>query len=267
MCLFAEAKDNASHPALDAQTLVVPGLSHSPGLSPIVDRAMNLDTRTSIGRSGTGITQQWALPSHYFAGFRRQVPYAEEVNDVSSAFCCGLTGLPTSDLFIDLKDGASSMVFNYRGDLWGQMRGPGTLTLGAGVLWTFAPNYREAIRQYYKALLSAGIIRKKENSARKNAAALAPQWCTWGEQVAFHKENRMDEELAGAGLSASLKLPVCRLACLSVDLSWEGKLGSLEHSTERLPHFEQFLDRVRADGHRIGMWAAPCAAKNPRPSD
>ncbi len=260
--LFAEGTGDATHPALDAQTMVVPGLSHSPGLSPIVDRAMNLDTRTSIGRSGTGITQQWALPSHYFAGFRRQTPNAEAVSNVTSAFCCGLTDLPTGDLFVDLKDRGGSLVFDYRSDLWGQVRGPGKLTLGAGVLWTFAPNYREAIRRYYKGLMNAGIVRKKENSARKNATILAPQWCTWGEQVAFHKENAMDQALLEEGYR-EMKAFGLQAGMLSIDLSWEGKFGSLEHSAERFPHFEEFLNRVRADGHRIGMWAAFMRCEDP----
>ena len=260
--IFAEGAGETVRPALDVQTMVVPGMSHSPGLSPIVDRAMNLDTRTSIGRSGTGITQQWALPSHYFAGFRRPTPNAEEVSDVTCAFCCGLTDLPTGDLFVDLKDRGSSLIFDYRSDLWGQMRGPGKLTLGAGLLWTFAPNYREAIRRYYTALLDVGTIRKKTNSARKNATILAPQWCTWGEQVAFHKENAMDEGLLERSYQ-ELKASGLQIGMLSVDLSWEGKFGSLEHSAERFPHFEQFLDRVRADGHRIGMWAAFMRCEDP----
>ncbi len=260
--LFAEGAGDSVRPALAVQTMVVPGMSHSPGLSPIVDRAMNLDTRTSIGRSGTGITQQWALPSHYFAGFRRPTPYAETVSDATCAFCCGLTDLPAGDLFVDLKDRGSSLIFDYRSDLWGQMRGPGKLTIGAGLLWTLAPNYREAIRRYYKALLDAGIIRKKQNSARKNTTILAPQWCTWGEQVAFHKENAMDENLLERSYQ-ELKASGLQIGMLSVDLSWEGKFGSLEHSAERLPHFEQFLDRVRADGHRIGMWAAFMRCEDP----
>lgn len=260
--LFAAGGGETVHPALDAQTMVVPGLSHSPGLSPIVDRAMNLDTRTSIGRSGTGITQQWALPSHYFAGFRRPTPYAEAVSDVTSAFCCGLTDLPTGDLFVDLKDYGASLVFDYRSDLWGQLRGRGKLALGAGLLWTFAPNYREAIRRYYQGLMHAGIVCKKENSAKKNATILAPQWCTWGEQVAFHKENAMDEALLEEGYG-ELKAAGLQANMLSIDLSWEGKFGSLEHSAERFPHFEQFIGRVRADGHRIGMWAAFMRCQDP----
>jgi hypothetical protein len=262
LSLFAEGAGDTARPALAVQTMVIPGMSHSPGLSPIIDRAMNLDARTSIGRSGTGITQQWALPSHYFAGFHRLMPNAEEVSDVTNAFCCGLTELPTSDLFVDLKTQSSSLVFEYRSDLWGQMRGPGKLTLGAGVVWTFAPNYREAIRRYYKALLNAGIIRKKNNSAKKNARILAPQWCTWGEQVAFHKENDMDENLLETAYQ-ELKASGLQIGMLSIDLGWEGKFGSLEHSAVRFPHFEQFLDRVRADGHRIGMWAAFMRCEDP----
>ena len=49
----------------------------------------------------------------------------------------------------------------------------------------------------------------------------------------------------------------------SIDDKWEGSYGKLEHSAERLPHFEQFLDRVRADGNRIGLWAALMRCEKP----
>ena len=42
-----------------------------------------------------------------------------------------------------------------------------------------------------------------------------------------------------------------------------GELRELEHSAERLPHFEQFLDQLRADGNRIGLWAALMRCEKP----
>jgi hypothetical protein len=131
------------------------------------------------------------------------------------------------------------------------------------LFWAFGPNYYEAIRQYYLGLLHSGVIRRKTNSARKNAAALTPQWCTWGEQVARGKEgNKLDEaalremyeELRASGLEAGM---------FSIDDKWEGRYGNLEHSAERFPHFEEFLDRVRADGYRLGLWAAFMRCEDP----
>ena len=50
---------------------------------------------------------------------------------------------------------------------------------------------------------------------------------------------------------------------LSIDAKWEGSYGKLEHSAERLPHFEQFLERARADGYKIGVWAALMRCEHP----
>ena len=241
---------------------MLPGISESEAISPIVDSNIGLNLRTSLGRSGGGITQQWALPCHFFAGFRNPsggTPKRPEGGEITRAFCCGLSELPNGDMFVEQKAGRSNLEFDYRGDLWGHMRGPGKFTLGAHLLWTFAPNYHAAIRSYYRGLLAAGMIHEKVNSARKNMVLLAPQWCTWGEQVALRQEGipleegsqltqafleKCYQDLKNSGLQASM---------FSIDDGWEGKFGSLEHSAQRLPHFEQFLGRVRADGLRIGM--------------
>ena len=132
------------------------------------------------------------------------------------------------------------------------MRGPGQFTLGATLFWAFGPNFYEAIRQYYLGLVNAGVIKKKTNSARKNAAALAPQWCTWGEQVVRHKDSGRLDEAALTTMYDELKASGLQAGMFSIDDKWEGTYGSLEHDAERFPHFEQFLDRVRADGHRLG---------------
>ena len=44
---------------------------------------------------------------------------------------------------------------------------------------------------------------------------------------------------------------------------WEGKYGKLEHSAERLPHFEEFREQVRADGLHFGLWAAFMRCQDP----
>jgi hypothetical protein len=40
-----------------------------------------------------------------------------------------------------------------------------------------------------------------------------------------------------------------------IDGYWEGNYGDLRHSTERFPHFEETLARIRSEGHLIGLWA------------
>jgi len=262
--LFAEGDEDTSKPSLETSGLVLPGICESEAISPVTSSDDNWNMRTSLGRAGTGLMQQWALPCHYFAGFRnREAADLQDTSDMARAFCCGLTELPGSDLYVEQRGGRGSLVFDYRGDLWEHLRGPEQFTLGAGLHWAFASDYYEAIRRYYQGLLAAGIIHKKVNSARKNAALLTPQWCTWGEQVAVQKESghldqasleKFYEELKSSGMHAGM---------FSIDDKWEGRYGNLEHSAERFPHFEQFLDKVRADGLRIGMWAAFMRCEDP----
>ncbi len=51
---------------------------------------------------------------------------------------------------------------------------PGRLQLGATLLWSVAPNYREAIAGYYQALVESGIIRRHVNSEHKTAVSAHP---------------------------------------------------------------------------------------------
>ena len=48
-----------------------------------------------------------------------------------------------------------------------------------------------------------------------------------------------------------------------VDGYWEGKYGSLQHSEERLPRFEETLGRIRSEGHYIGLWTATLRCADP----
>ena len=197
---FAEAEGEHVMPSLEVNNLVLPGISESSAISPIAPQDMGWNLTSWLGRGapkGLSLEQQWGLPAHYFCGFRGH-GVADSVgmppSDTSGAFCCGLADLPNGDLFLTQLHRRASLALALRGDLWEHLRGPGQFTLGATLFWSFGPNLYEAIRQYYLGLIDAGIIKKKVNSARKNAAALAPQWCTWGEQVARHKDSgRLDE--------------------------------------------------------------------------
>ncbi len=263
--LFSTADGDAAKPALTTDYLVIPGNSESNAVSPILRTSIGLQLKTSLGRAGTGIIQQWGLPSHFFAGFRSAPSYATAppAPDLSQAFCCGLSEIPNADLFLEQENRRGHLTFEYRGDLWGHMRGPGKVTLGAGLYCCVAPNYRQAIRNYYRGLITAGVVRRKVNSAKKNAAMLTPQWCTWGEQIAVNKYGTLLDQSALEQFYSELKSSGMRAGMLSIDWGWEDSYGSLTHSTKRLPRFEQFLDRVRADGMRIGLWAAFLRCEDP----
>ncbi|HEV2498678.1 MAG TPA: TIM-barrel domain-containing protein [Terriglobia bacterium] len=266
--LFGHGADATAEPSLETHALVLPGICESEAISPIAVSDVSLNTRTSLGRAGNGLMQQWALPSHYFCGFRDRVrPESEGTSEITQAFCCGLAEVPNGDVFVEQKGGRSCLVFDYRGDLWGHLRGPGKFTLGAGLFWALGPNYYEAIRNYYRGLLQAGIIHQKRNSAKKNAALLTPQWCSWGEQVAVHKAGSHLDQASLEKFYQELKASGMKAGMFSIDDKWEGKYGALQHSAERFPEFEQFLDRVRADGLRIGMWAAFMRCEDPADID
>ncbi len=206
------------------------------------------------------------MPVHYFCGFSIDTSKGLQntfTEGRSESFTCGLADLPSGDLFLNMFQGNCSPWVDYRSDLWKHVQGPGKLSLGATWVWSVAPGYRDAIAAYYASLLQAGIIRVHENSAHKTQVALTPEFCTWGSQVDENKEqDRLDEAFLEETYNA-LKASGLKAGLFSIDDKWEGAYGNLEHSTTRLPHFEQFLEKLRADGYKIGMWAALMRCERP----
>ncbi len=258
---FSEADGATCKAALHATYLVVPGISEGSSVSPIVRDYVHLNENLWLGRGSfiPGLNQQWALPVHYFCGF--SVDSAAGLKNMftdgrSEAFTCGLADLPSGDLFLNMYQGNCSPWIDYRSDLWKHLRGPGKLTLGATLVWSVGPDYRDAIAGYYKSLLQAGIIRIHQNSPHKTQVALTPEFCTWGSQVDENKEqDHLDEAFLEETYHA-LKASGMKAGLFSIDDKWEGAYGNLEHSKTRLPNFEQFLEKLRSDGYRVGMWAA-----------
>ena len=268
---FAKAEGNSARPALTNNYLLFPGISEGSALSPIIPPLMGLNLVGWLGHGGPldkpGHHQQWGLPCHFFGGLQRS-PNAWPIKGsmrelVSDAFCCGLADIPAANLFLETRGGRHSLIFDYRGDLWGHLRTPGRFTLGATLCWTLADDYREAIRAYYLALVRAGIVAPKKNSAAKTAAALSPQFNTWGAQVVARKSSARFDEGFLLSLYEQMKASGMKPGMLVLDDKWEGHYGRLEHSTERFPHFEQFLARVRKDGLRVGLWAAFLRCQDP----
>lgn len=266
---FAEPKAATTIPTLQASFFIVPGISESSAISPIEARGVDLDETVWLGRGSPvpGLLQQWGLPVHYFCGFSID-GFNEHARDLyvdrqSSAFVCGLGDLPNGDLFLDLQRSHCSPWIDYRSDLWKHVRGPGKLTLGATWYWAIGNDYYDAIGNYYRGLVNAETVQKKQNSAKKTAVALTPQFCTWGAQVSRGKTGDHLDEAFLTGLYEEMKASGMKARMFSIDDKWEGRYGNLEHSRERLPHFEQFLDRVRADGNRIGLWAALMRCEKP----
>jgi hypothetical protein len=267
---FASPDGAKQMPSLFATYLVVPGISESSAVSPILNQTVHLDESVWLGRGSftPGLFQQWGLPVHYFCGcsVEQRPPGVDRrmfLDGRSSAFTCGLADLPGGDLFLQLHEGACSPWIDYRGDLWKHLRGPGRVTLGATLFWTFAADYRGSIAAYYEGLQSKGIVGRPEVSEHKRAVALSPQFCAWGAQRDRGKtEGKLDEAFLD-GIYGELKASGMQAKLFSIDDKWEGVYGKLEHSAERLPHFDAFLEQLRADGHYLGMWAALMRCEHP----
>ena len=266
---FAQGTGQDARPTLDNFYLILPGISESPGMSPIVTSDLGLNMTSWLGRGSSptpGLLQQWGLPAHFFCGCHRTKPGAVRsslTKYVSEAFCCGLAELPNGDLFLETREGRHSLIVSYRSDLWGNLRGPGQLNLGAKLYWAVGPNYYEAIRAYYRGLVRAGVIQEKTNSANKNAVTLSPQFNCWGAEVAVEKEGAKLGEATLRSFYKDLKGSGMKAGTFVIDDKWEGEYGNLEHSEERFPHFEEFREQVRADGLHFGLWAAFMRCQDP----
>ena len=266
---FARGTGQAARPTLENFYLILPGISESPGVSPIVTSDLGLNMTSWLGRGSSptpGLGQQWGLPAHFFCGANRSKSGAIKsslTKYLSEAFCCGLAELPNGDLFLETRDGRHSLIVDYRSDLWESLHGPAQLNLGARLYWAVGPNYYEAIRAYYRGLVQAGVIQKKTNTANKNAVVLSPQFNCWGEEVAVEKEGAKLDEATLNSFYKELKASGMKAGMFVIDDKWEGKYGNLEHSTERFPHFEEFREQVRADGLHFGLWAAFMRCQDP----
>ena len=266
---FADLSSSRPAASLHSSFLVVPGISEGPGVSPIVRSDVQFNETVCLGR-GSSVAgmpgQQWGLPVHYFCGFSTDQSHGARGmyrEGRSASFACGLAELPQGDLFLSLEEGKSSLWVDYRSDLWKHLRGPGKLSLGATMLWAVADDYPDAIAAYYAGLVAAKIIRLHENSPRKTAIALTPQFCTWGAQADRGKTGEKFDEATLRQLYKELKASGMKAGLFSIDDKWEGTYGKLEHSSERFPKFEEFLAELRADGMKVGIWAALMRCERP----
>jgi hypothetical protein len=277
LAYFAEGVGERAAPSLSADYFVIPGISEGNQISPIIPSDASHTQTCWLGHAGLSpdapIAQQWGMPVHYFCGFHhspydfQKKPHVDlkegPLSNVLGSFCCGLAEVPNGDLLAALAGGRFSPIVDYRSDLWGHLRGPGRFSLGARWYWTVGPNYYEATRRYYQGLLRAGVIRKKVNSPHKNEVALAPSFCTFGEQVAREKMNEQLDQAVLESIYDEVKRSGMKVKLFIIDGYWEGKYGSLEHSEERLPHFEETLNRIRSEGHYVGLWTATLRCADP----
>lgn len=266
---FADGTGDSARPTLENFYLILPGISESSGISPIVTSDMGVNLTSWLGRGSSpapGLLQQWGLPAHYFCGLHRNKGGALKssmTKFLSEAFCCGLADLPSGDLFLETSGGRHSLIVSYRSDIWKHLHGPGRLSLGAKLYWAVGPNYYEAIRAYYRGLIRAGLIKRKTNSPKKNSVLLSPQFNCWGAEVAAEKAGPNLDEATLNTFYRDLKAFGMKARMFVIDDKWEGRYGNLEHSQERFPHFEDFRRQVRSDGLYFGLWAAFMRCEDP----
>lgn len=277
----AQGGGDRAVPAIECDYFVFPGIGSSCAVSPIMPGGPSGDYLNQISYLGRGWssdpdvlqTQQWGMPAHYFCGYHlspygfQQTPRVDltgaGTDDMYHAFCCGLAEMPAGDLMVHNFGGRASLFVLHRSDLWKQLRGPGRLRLGARLYWAVGRNYYESIRNYYRGLLKAGIIQPKVNSAHKNAVALAPSFCSFGEQVARERVDALQDQATLDAMYDELEKSGMQTKLFVVDAKWEDGWGTLRHSEKRLPNFDRFLARIRADGKYVGLWSAFMRCENP----
>jgi hypothetical protein len=261
---FADSTPGDPLPGLESDYLVHPGASESSVLGPVIPSQLRLDLTTWLGRGSNDcddiVSAQWGLPVHYFAGFSIEGSMCEAgalTRRLSAAFCLGLTEVPSGDLLLRQKNGRVSPWLRTHSDLWHhQTTGSGEIALGGAWLLTVAETYDDAIRGYYRAVRARGIARTAPRTPRQLATLRRPQFNTWGAQCAAGTAvDRLSQD-ALESIYDDVRTSGMRPGVFVIDDKWEGEYGLLEHDTQRFPRFEEFLERIRADGLELGLWAA-----------
>ncbi|WP_158866401.1 hypothetical protein [Leifsonia sp. AG29] len=271
MTLFARWEDHQALPGLHSQFFLHPGSTESSILAPVIPAKVRLSITSTIGRGSTDepayVQQQWALPLYFWGGWSIDGwsnTRSALTTGKSDVFVMGLEEIPTGDQHIRYFDEYASPFLRVFGSSWKTYEtGEEELTLGTGWIWAFGPDIRSAIAAYYELLQKRGIVRPRVDSPRKALRATMSQFNTWGAQTAndwaasdLTQEalERIYDDLVASGLDAEMFV---------IDDRWEAAYGRLEHDADRFPEFEAFLDRVRADGRAIGMWAAFIRCQDP----
>ncbi|HNB40755.1 MAG TPA: hypothetical protein PLG52_04595, partial [Anaerolineales bacterium] len=261
---FPEVDGDSYKPSMYSHYAVVPGLTMSTNISPIVDLHSRFNTTAVLGSGamrGPGLTQQWGLPAHYFCTFNT----SDRWNAIgakaqqSEAACWGLTALPQGDFRLEIREIGISPVLNLRSDLWKHKPD----TFGFHFLITFGENYHEAIRKYYQVLQREKFITPKTHSAKKKEVLLAPQYNTWGVESALALPSEQLTEDLVRDIFSKLQRSGMQAKTFVIDDKWEETHGELKHDPKRFPNFENLLREIRDQGYNIGLWAAFLRCQNP----
>lgn len=247
---------------------VVPGLSMTTNISPIVDLHSNLNVTTVLGSGamrGPGLAQQWGLPAHYFCTFNT----ADRWNAIdakklqSDAMCWGLAEIPQGDFRLQIQKISLNPILNIRSDIWNHLPANEKIKIGFHFFITFGENYHDAIRNYYKVLQTEKIIYLKKFSQKKKDVLLSPQYNTWGVEssLTISPENLTQDIVED--IYKKFRASGMKAKTFVIDDKWEGIYGELKHDEVRFPNFNELLNNIRDDGFYIGLWAAFLRCQNP----
>jgi hypothetical protein len=263
---FPETDGDSYKPSMYSHYAVVPGLSMSTNINPVVDLHSRLSTTTVLGSGamrGPGLTQQWGLPAHYFCTFNTSDRWnAIGAKDLQSdAACWGLAELPQGDFRLEIREIGISPILNLRADLWKHKPNK----LGFNFIITFGENYHEAIRSYYQILQRERMIspKTKPNSLKKKDVLLAPQYNTWGAESALALPPEELTESIVKDIFNKFQRSGMQARTFVIDDKWEGQYGELKHDPERFPNFESLLNHIRGQGYYVGLWAAFLRCQDP----
>lgn len=253
---------------LSSHYALLPGLSMSSLIPPMVDLQSRLQLTTTLGAGamrGPGLAQQWGQPCHWFAlsDTTDRWNAAGARGEDSAAVCIGLSDLPLGDFWVRTQAGAVSLVLNVRSDLWGWFPNGQPVTIGLDLEFFLGDDFEQAPRAWYRHRARHGQAGSAYKAGSKRDVRRWTLFNTWGSQIA---ERIQPEQLNQQRLDryfAELEDSGLRVGHFVVDDKWEGSYGVLSHDQERFPQFEAFLDRVRAKGYGVGLWAAFLRCEDP----
>jgi hypothetical protein len=268
--LFAKADNtNAARPAGYAHRRIIPGIGIGPEISPIQHAFTGLNGRFSLGRGrGPTVHQQWGLPSHFFCVHSHGELGSQKclTDKTSDTLCIGLLDFPNGDVQLELSGQHLSLQFDRHEQLGPQ---PPTCAdefrpLTPPLSFTTGSDSRQAMRGYYEVAIETfhgGVNPSDTWSENKRATAFATQSNTWGTEVAREAKRFTSDSLRG------IYRELCdqdeTVDIFVIDDKWESGYGEVSHCPERLPDFTGILDEIRADGRKIGLWAAFLRCEDP----
>jgi len=256
---------------LSTHYVLLPGLSMSSFVSPVVDLYAKFNLTTTLGAGamrGPGLAQQWGLPAHYLALYNTSERWngAGARNLESDSLCLGLAELPEGDFWVRTGERCLTLVLNLRSDLWNLLPDNIEITTGLHLLGFVGRDLEAAPRAYYRHLANQGSVAGSAYP-HQPAARDVRSWTlfnTWGSQVNERIQPEQLDQTRLEGYRSSLLASGLKVGHFVIDDKWEGAYGVLTHDAQRFPHFEAFLNTLRADGYKVGLWAAFLRCEDPQ---